>query len=113
MMKELEKIFKALADINRLRIIKLLQKQKQCVCELAFVLGITQPSVSRHLKKLKNAGLINCEKNGFWTDYYLLEDGEYSKLIIAYLKQSSENNNQVIKDLEKIKKANRQKLCCK
>ena len=112
-MKELEEIFKAMADINRLRILKMLQADKHCVCELAFVLGITQPSVSRHLKKLKNAGLIDCEKNGFWTDYYLIEKGQYARLIIQQLKQFCINDEMVKKDLQKIKKANRQKLCCK
>ncbi|MBU1044060.1 MAG: metalloregulator ArsR/SmtB family transcription factor [Candidatus Omnitrophica bacterium] len=112
-MKELEKIFKALADINRLRILKMLQAQKRCVCELAFVLGIAQPSVSRHLKKLKNAGLIASEKNGFWTDYYLIENSKGSKAIMKYIKQTTEYDSLVKKDLEKIKKANRQKLCCK
>ena len=42
-MKELEKLLKALADKNRLRILKLLEVRKMCVCELASVLGITQP----------------------------------------------------------------------
>jgi len=112
-MKELEKIFKALADINRLRILKMLQARKRCVCELAFVLGITQPSVSRHIKKLKNAGLIESEKNGFWTDYCLIETGKHIELIIKQFKRLCVNDNLVKSDLEKIKKANRQKLCCK
>ncbi len=112
-MQELEKIFKALADINRLRILKLLQSDKRCVCELAFVLAITQPSVSRHLKKLKNADLIDCEKNGFWTDYYLVEKGKYAGLISKQFKQFCVNDVLVKKDQEKMKKANRQKLCCK
>ena len=112
-MKELEKIFKALADINRLRILKLLQADKRCVCELAFVLGITQPSVSRHLKKLKDAGLIDCEKNGFWTDYYLNERSKDLNVIMKYIKQNTEFDSMVKKDLEKMKKANRKRLCCK
>ena len=57
-MEILDKTLKAFADSNRLRILKLLEKKKMCVCELAFVLGITQPSVSKHLKKLTSTGLI-------------------------------------------------------
>ena len=59
-----EKVLKAVADRNRLRILKLLESKHMCVCELAFVLGIKQPSVSRHLKKLKEAGLIDNEQDG-------------------------------------------------
>jgi ArsR family transcriptional regulator, arsenate/arsenite/antimonite-responsive transcriptional repressor len=54
-MKDIEGLFKALADKNRIRILKLLESRKCCVCELADLLGITQPSISRHLKKLKKS----------------------------------------------------------
>ena len=110
-MKELEKVFKALADINRLRILKMLQTQKRCVCELSFVLGITQPSVSRHLKKLKTAGLIDSEKNGFWTDYYLIKNGKFVE-IMRQFEVLCRNDEQAMRDLNQMKKANRQKLCC-
>ena len=63
-MRNLEQILKVLADKNRMRIIKLLEQRKMCVCELTFILGIKQPSVSRHLKKLRESGLIQEEKNG-------------------------------------------------
>ena len=112
-MRELEKVLKALADNKRLRILKMLERRKMCVCELAFVLGITQPSASRHLKKLKNAGLIENEQNGFWTDYYLNQKGKYSGILTRYLKSWCNSDDAVKKDLEKAKKANRQKLCCK
>jgi ArsR family transcriptional regulator len=56
--KTLEKTLKASADKNRIRILKLLENKKMCVCELSHVLGIAQPSVSRHLKKLKSANLL-------------------------------------------------------
>ncbi|MBN1585893.1 MAG: winged helix-turn-helix transcriptional regulator [Candidatus Omnitrophica bacterium] len=64
-------ILKALSDRNRLRIFKLLERRKMCVCELAFVLGIKQPSVSRHLKKMKDAGIVDSEQDGLWTQYFL------------------------------------------
>jgi ArsR family transcriptional regulator len=51
-MRELVKVFKALADKNRLRILKMLQYKKMCVCELSAALAITRPSVSRHLSQL-------------------------------------------------------------
>ncbi len=62
-MKEMVKVFKAVADPNRIRILKMLQQKKMCVCELSAVLGITQPSVSRHLSMLRDAGLVRDERD--------------------------------------------------
>jgi ArsR family transcriptional regulator, arsenate/arsenite/antimonite-responsive transcriptional repressor len=112
-MEAINLIFKCFADKNRVRILKLLEKQKMCVCELAFILGITQPSVSRHLKKMKKAGLIESEQEGFWTNYYLSEKDKCAMAVMRNLKTWL-NDDAVIKaDLQKAKKANRQKLCHK
>jgi ArsR family transcriptional regulator, arsenate/arsenite/antimonite-responsive transcriptional repressor len=112
-MEAINLIFKCFADNNRVRILKLLEKQKMCVCELAFILGITQPSVSRHLKKMKKAGLIESEQEGFWTNYYISEKDKCAMAVMRNLKTWL-NDDAVIKaDLKKAKKANRQKLCIK
>jgi ArsR family transcriptional regulator, arsenate/arsenite/antimonite-responsive transcriptional repressor len=58
------KIIKALADENRLRILNLLNYKELCVCEMESILGMTQSNVSRHLIKLKDAELIESEKQG-------------------------------------------------
>ena len=63
-MRELVKVFKSLADKNRLRILKMLQYKKMCVCELSAALDIARPSVSRHLSLMKDAGLVQDERNG-------------------------------------------------
>jgi len=63
-MRELVQVLKAIADKNRIRIIKMLEKKKMCVCELSAVLEITQPSVSKHLSILNHAGIIKGERNG-------------------------------------------------
>ena len=113
-MKNIETIFKALADKNRLRIIKLLQHKKMCVCELSHILGIAQPSVSRHLNKLKSAGLIDSQQNGLWTNYFLKEsDTLYGRILICNIKEWLNNDNLIIKDLKKVKTADRNKLCNK
>lgn len=52
MLKELERVAKALADKNRLRIIKMLQQKEMCVCEILEVLDLSQTSVYKHLDKL-------------------------------------------------------------
>ena len=76
-MKEFIKVMKALSDPNRVRLLKLLQKREMCVCEIRAALGIAQPTVSKHLKILENAGLVSPEKEGLWVNYFL-SDGSRS-----------------------------------
>jgi ArsR family transcriptional regulator len=112
-MKDLEQVLKVLADKNRMRIVKLLEIRKMCVCELTYILGIKQPSVSRHLKKLRESGIIEEEKNGYWKDYYLAKSDEmYTQLLIKNFKSWLNNDPIIKKDLGKLNKAKREKLCC-
>ena len=84
-----------------------------CVCELAFILGITQPSVSKHLKKLTSAGLIEKEQDGFWTNYYLKSDNQYSRALLKNLKLWLNEDKIIKEDLKKTKKASRAELFSK
>lgn len=86
-MCELMLVLKAVADKNRMRILKMLEKKNMCVCELAAVLGITQPSVSKHLSLLKNAGLVRDERNGQWIDYNLCREkvNQYAPVILKQI----------------------------
>ena len=111
-MKDIENVLKACSDKNRIRILKLLEKKKLCVCEIAFVLGITQPSVSRHLKKLKKAGIIEAEQDSFWTNYILKSKNPYANNILSLMKKWLKDDDIIKKDVLKLKKANRVKLCC-
>ena len=67
-------LFKALADPHRVRIVNLLATSEEpvCVCDLTDSLGIAQPTVSHHLKKLVTAGLLRREQRGVWA-YYALD----------------------------------------
>ena len=113
-MKQLTKVLKILADKNRLRILKLLEKKKFCVCELAAILGITQPSTSRHLKKLKSAGLIDDEQEGFWTNYFIGSGRDsYGRFMLKHIRGWLNADPLIRNDLEKAGKINRTKLCCK
>ena len=106
-------ILKVLADKNRLRILQLLKRRKLCVCELAYVLGVTQPSISRHLKKMKASGLVGQEQAGFWTDYFL-EAGDVSHRQVLELVFKLLGDDPIIKDDKaRLSKADRKKLCCK
>ena len=111
-MQVLENVLKACADKNRIRILKLLEKKNLCVCEISFVLGITQPSVSRHLKKLKKAGIIEAEQDSFWTNYKLKSKNLCASNILFLMRKWLKNDNVIKKDIAKLKKANRVKLCC-
>jgi ArsR family transcriptional regulator len=108
----LDKIIKASADANRIRILSMLQQKKMCVCELAFVLGIAQPSVSRHLKKLKAAGFIEGESEGLWTNYYLSPQNPYAKNFIRNLSSWAPGEKIIAEDKKRMNKADRKKLCC-
>ena len=70
---ELERVFKALADITRLRILGLLLGGEVCVCHVYESLRIPQPKASRHLAYLRHAGLVDTRKDGLWV-YYRLAD---------------------------------------
>lgn len=76
-MEEFVNILKGLSDKSRLRTIWLLNKadHELCVCEIMDVLNINQYNVSRHLKILKNAGLVQEKKDGRWVFYSLIEPG--------------------------------------
>lgn len=114
-LKELTKIFKALGDRNRFRIVKMLQKRPLCVCEIKEVLGISQPAVSRHLSILKNAGLIEDEKSGIWTNCRLPEiiKNELVAAILKYLELRGNKDGRIILDCRKVSGVNRKDICAR
>jgi len=72
---ELASLLKVLADPARLRLISLIAAHpgsEACVCELTGPLGLTQPTISHHLKVLHQAGLLEREQRGIWVFYRLL-----------------------------------------
>ena len=70
------KLFKALADPHRVRVVNLLavSGERVCVCDLTEMLGLSQPTVSFHMKKLVDAGLLEREQRGVWAYYSFRED---------------------------------------
>jgi ArsR family transcriptional regulator len=69
-------VAKALGDPVRLQLIDVLRKHagKVCVCELVPLFDLSQPTVSHHLKVLRNAGLVGSERQGLWAYYYVLPE---------------------------------------
>ncbi len=66
-------ILKALSDLGRLRIRKMLEVKSLCVCEITDVIGLATSTISAHLSQLRNAGLIADEKEGKWINYRLAD----------------------------------------
>ncbi|MGY5123206.1 ArsR/SmtB family transcription factor [Streptomyces nigrescens] len=74
---ELAKVFKALGDPVRLRLLSMIASRSGgeiCVCELTPAFDLSQPTISHHLKLLRQAGLIDCERRGTWVYYWLLPE---------------------------------------
>jgi ArsR family transcriptional regulator, arsenate/arsenite/antimonite-responsive transcriptional repressor len=78
-------VFKALSDPHRVRIVNLLANSDEpvCVCEFQPKLGLSQGTVSFHLKKLFDAGLLQREQRGTWA-YYSLEPGALKRLSTVF-----------------------------
>ena len=68
---DIERVFKALADVTRLRILGLLLTGEVCVCHIHESLRIPQPKASRHLAYLRRAGLVETRRDGLWVRYRL------------------------------------------
>ena len=75
--EELARALKVLADPARLRLLSLIQAQPEgeaCVCNLTEPLGLTQPTVSHHLKVLHDAGLVEREQRGSWAYFRVVPE---------------------------------------
>ena len=112
-LKETAKLNKALSDITRLRIMALLSRRKKlCVCEIKEVIGLSQPTISSHLKILENVNLVKGFREGKWINYKMHENLEKEKKqYLGFLISMLKDNNQIAADVERAKKADRFCLC--
>jgi ArsR family transcriptional regulator len=96
-MDDFVKVMKALSDPNRVRIIKMLQQRMLCVCELQAALGLAQPTVSKHLKILEEAGLVKRAKDGLWVNYAVSDGGRspYAASMLGNLRHWLSDDPQV------------------
>ena len=75
--ESIAELLKAVADPTRLQLLAMIaqaEKQESCVCDLTGPLALTQPTVSHHLKKLTDVGLISRERRGTWVWYSIDRD---------------------------------------
>lgn len=85
---EIEKaatILKLLGDKTRLSMIKMLESNDACVCEFVALFEMSQPAISQHLRKLKDAGLVRESRKGQWIIYSLNKKSEYYTLVQSLL----------------------------
>lgn len=112
-MKAFVKVMKALSDPNRVKIVKLLQQKVMCVCELQRALEISQPSVSKHLKILEEAGLVDYQKDGLWVNYYLADGNRspYAASLLGNIKHWLDDDPEVADLIKQAPFLNREELC--
>ena len=112
-MKNFIKVMKALSDPNRIKMVKMLQHRELCVCEIQNALGIAQPTVSKHLKILEEAGLVTYRKDGLWVNYRL-GDGRsspYAASLLGNLKHWLDSDPEILEILEKLPTLDRELIC--
>ena len=112
-MKEFIKVVKALSDPNRVKLLKMLQKRTMCVCEIQAALGIAQPTVSKHLKILEDAGLVGREKEGLWVNYSLTDGSRspYAASLLGNLRHWLADDPGIRDLLEKSDAIRREDIC--
>jgi ArsR family transcriptional regulator, arsenate/arsenite/antimonite-responsive transcriptional repressor len=92
-------ILKLLGDKTRLTMVKILDTNDCCVCEFVEIFKTSQPAISQHIRKLKDAGVVRETRKGQWIIYSLNKEGEYNPLIQNLL-QHLPNQNNKIQELE-------------
>jgi ArsR family transcriptional regulator, arsenate/arsenite/antimonite-responsive transcriptional repressor len=106
------RLFKALGDESRLRIVALLSHRELCVCHLEAALGLSQPNASRQLAVLKNAGVVDARREGSWVYYRLATQRDEAcrrhlrALVSSFAKQPS-----LARDVAKVIKAKGPNAC--
>ncbi|MDF2854798.1 MAG: bacterial regulatory, arsR family protein [Neobacillus sp.] len=94
-LNQLSQVLKLLGDKTRLTIVALLLKREMCVCELLEVFDMSQPSISQHLRKLKDAGMVKEARKGQWVYYSLNKNNEYYPLIESVISYVPDQTNKI------------------
>ena len=110
---EILELIKALSHENRLRIINLLKEQELCVCEMESIMGINQSNASRHLAKLKQAGIIEDEQKAQWVYYKLNQKLLHQhRFIHNILEDELKSLKNCKSDLERLRKYSESNISC-
>ena len=84
-MQNVAQTLKLLGDKTRLTMIKLLETNDCCVCEFVAIFNMSQPAISQHLRKLRDAGLVKENRKGQWIFYSLNKDNEIYPFVASLL----------------------------
>lgn len=84
-----------------------------CVCEITFILQLSQSTVSGHLKVLKEAEIVEDIKNGLWVEYSLNGQSEWVNDIVHIIKAQSRHDSLLENDLRLMSRADRNQILCK
>ncbi|MGW8223803.1 MAG: ArsR/SmtB family transcription factor [Syntrophobacteria bacterium] len=114
-MKQLIKVMKALSDPSRVKIVKMLQHRVMCVCEIQAALDLAQPTVSKHLRVLEDAGLLCHEKEGLWVNYHLTDgsNSPYAASLLGNLKHWLDDDVEIVHLVEILPAIKREQVCKK
>jgi ArsR family transcriptional regulator len=106
-MRDFAKLFKALSDETRIRILKVLLERECCVCEVMQALDISQSRASRNLRVLEDAGFIKSRRDGPWVVYSIAEQAtsSYAAPLIELLRGSLVNEEAILQDRERLSHA--------
>jgi len=112
-MRDFIKVMKALSDPSRVKILKMLQHRDMCVCEIQAALGLAQPTISKHLKILDEAGLVGFNKDGLWVNYFLAEgtSSPYAATLLGNLRHWLDDEPGVKDIIERLSEFEREKIC--
>lgn len=105
-LRPLSRLFRALGDETRLRIVALLAHGELCVCHVEQALGLTQPNASRQLGILRAAGIVDSRRDGTWV-YYRIAPQEHDAVqrILAQLTDSLATRRALRSDLARLRKS--------
>src|SRR5213083_2848796 len=104
----LEKLFRALADSTRLRLLNLMNGREVCVCYFVEILKTSQPKISRHLAYLRRAGIVSARREGKWMHYRLVDPpDEDAARIFREVRAALAEHSELQRDREKLTQ-----VCC-
>jgi ArsR family transcriptional regulator len=107
-MRKLIKVFAALADETRIRILKVLWERDCCVCEVMQSLDISQSRASRNLSILENAGFVSSSREGLWMVYSINRQGNDCAVSLLQILNSCMEEEEIVKlDKERLEGAAR------
>ena len=108
-MTEYLKIFKALGDKTRLRIVLMLKVKSMCVCEIREIIGSSMSTISNHLKILKEAEIINFQKEDRYINYELNTENKTVSQVLELL--ADLDSAEIENDKQKVLTSDRKNIC--